>query len=142
MIHSNRRFGGAGRRIAPVLAIVFITFAVSAAIQQDPASGSLRGKVYVRDSNRALAGVQIVLDPVLMPNTPGDRVLSRVRTVISHGDGTFVLPHLMAGSYTLSAFTRAHSISGQQVTITEGSATEIFVTLDRSIAPLAVKEHQ
>ena len=131
------------RALSGIAALIFIALAISYSLRQDTPVGGLRGRAYTRDSNRRLAHVRITLVPVAANSTDDEEQdTPNVRYATTGVDGTFSLSHVPAGDYTISAVSRAHSISNTPITITEGSTTETTLSLDRSQSPLQVKLHQ
>lgn len=126
------------RRIAPIVALLGIGAAFRQVITEEIPVGQIRGHVTMTENNLPLGGVHVSLVPV---ENEGDEH-AFVRRAVSDENGLFKLAQVPAGSYNLSASTRAHSVNNAYVTVDEGSTSEPTLTLKRSESELALGSHQ
>jgi len=127
------------RRVAPLVALLAVGVLFRQAISEETPVGRIRGHVVMAENNQPLGGVHVSLVPV---ETEGDEEESGVRHAVTDERGGFKLAQVPAGSYHLSASTRAHNVKDTFVTVDEGGTSEPTLTLTRSESDLALGSHQ
>src|SRR5437762_1986334 len=129
------------RHAGAMVAIACILGALAYACSEDTPEGSIRGTVFVADTNRPLPGVKIYLEP---DSTPGHGYgygddARESRYTISGQDGHFSLSHVPAGGYYLSGSSRSHTVSQSPLSVEEGGETIAHLPLTRSQKDLEIK---
>ena len=129
-------------RIGSLIAFVGVVAAFAFTLAREAPVGSVRGKVFAKESDRALAEARIVVSPIF-PDNPDENVETpKTRVVYSNEKGEFSLSHVPAGDYELNASTRAHSAAGFHLSVQEGGATQTLVPMSRSESEMTVNTHQ
>lgn len=129
--------GGRPSSAAVLAALVCIAWAFGYVFSQETPVGSVRGQVILDDSNRPLAGVEIYLRPLKAKGRA-----RQVRYTLTGEDGKFLFTHVPAGTYNISATSRAHNASDTEITVDEGGTTPVILAMQRSESELAMKWHQ
>src|SRR5262249_46734840 len=104
---------------------------------QEPATGSVRGTVRLADSDQLFGEARIVLSP-----TGGYYRRDSSRKTWSRSVGTFVLPAVKEGAYSVSAYTESHHVDGGTIYVGEGETTHVELRLERSNPAIALSQHQ
>ncbi|MBN9501440.1 MAG: hypothetical protein BGO01_01330 [Armatimonadetes bacterium 55-13] len=94
-------------------------------ITEEVPLGGLSGKAVMKENGKPLEGVTIQIAP---PEDMSHEYV-RQRTVETDEDGRFNIRNLPAGTYTVWAYTRAHRLESQLLTIEEGKPTAVELTL-------------
>ena len=129
-------------RIGSLIAFVGVVAAFAFTLAREAPVGSVRGKVFAKESDRALAEARIVVSAIL-PDIPDENVETpKTRVVYSNKKGEFSLSHVPAGDYELNASTRAHSAASFRLSVQEGGATQTLVPMIRSESEMTVNTHQ
>lgn len=127
------------RPLSLVVAFLGVAWAIGYGIQADVPVGSLRGDVTMSENGKPLDGADIVVQPVY---TRGTGAATRTRYAVSHEGGKFTLAHVPAGDYVVSASSKSHSAREMDITVSEGTETQVSVQLTRSSPDLKIHQHQ
>ncbi len=110
--------------------------------QQKPV-GRVHGRALLDESGRPLAGVRITLVSENEDDEKNSETLARgvlrLRATTDK-DGEWELPHVLVGSYRLSAASRAHGAKERALFVNEDETTEVPLRLQRSQPDLQVSQ--
>ncbi len=148
-MNPNRKQSSFGRfiaavrpsHIAPIVALLGVGTALRYAISEETPVGRVKGHVLLAESRQPLGEVHVTLMPISAVNGV-DEEETHIRRAVSDEHGQFSLAQVPAGSYYLSASTRAHSVTNDYVTVDEGGTSEPTLMLTKSEPDLALGQHQ
>jgi hypothetical protein len=138
---------------ASLLAIAFVGASLAYEFVNETPTGRVAGSVYLAESDAPLADASVTLtalkskdrnpdmtEEASRPN--GDADIRERREVDTDEDGTFEIPHVPVGRYTVSATSDAHQSTDVDVTVTEAQTATTELKMTRSQPDLQVAEHQ
>lgn len=107
-------------------------------VTEEVAIGSLQGRVLMSSTRAPLENATVVLRPTSW--IPEDA--ARTRTAKSDKQGRFVVRNLVAGSYVIEAFSRAHQLTQTPIEVVEGSAATVDLELKPRLSELTLNMSQ
>lgn len=102
-----------------LLTFLWVVGGVAALIRSEAPRGRVVGKVVAAESGQALADVAVWFE-----HPRGSW------RIISKQDGSFELPNLPAGTYTVHAYAYAHRLEPTKVTLQEGETKSLLLALE------------
>lgn len=106
------------RVIALAMTCLFLVLLNTAANAQNPANGTIKGRVTAEDGT-------------LVPGV-GVRLKDSRKQTITHENGTYTLRNIAPGTYTVEAFVAGHDVISRSVTVTAGQTAEADFQLSAS----------
>ena len=119
-----------------LLALAAVTYALQFSIMQEQPTGNLAGKVTLSETGKPFSGAEIHLTYQGNSKNPAGE-----RFIKSDTDGRFSISHLLAGTWTVSASSRAHEVQVENVDVDEKGRSDITLAMHRNQADLAVGRH-
>ncbi len=137
--NSKLHKGVASARVLALLAAVGLAGALlSFGITEEVALGGISGKVTLRENGRTIEGAQIDISPT----EESDNEAARRRVLKTDKDGRFEISRLPAGDYTIYAYSKAHRLDSQRITVKEGAPTVLELAMKPDEPYLDIKTSQ
>lgn len=116
----------ASTRVLAILTAVGMAGALlSFGITEEVPLGGLSGKVTLKENGRAIEGTQVELSPTV----ESENEASRRRVLKTDKDGRFKVARIPAGDYTVYAYSKAHRLDEQRISIKEGEPTVLELAM-------------
>jgi len=112
-----------------LLTFLWVVGGLAALIRSEAPRGRVVGKVVAAESGQALADVAVWFE-----HPRGSW------RIVSKQDGSFELPNLPAGTYTVHAYAYAHRLEPTKVTLQEGETKSLLLALE-PVAPFLELVH-
>ena len=123
--------------IISVIAAIWCAAMLAYTFAQEPAVGSVQGRVVGVDTGRPIGNAQVYIWQDAGPY--GERTNRSTRT---KRDGTFRMSDLPAGNYSMNVQARAHSLSNPAVSVREGRTENFNLELTPAAPSLQLYIHQ
>ncbi|HEY3283351.1 MAG TPA: MG2 domain-containing protein [Armatimonadota bacterium] len=154
---SSRRQGGfiavLARLLAPGQALSLLVglglciALLAQGVTEEVPLGAVRGTVVMAENGRPLPGATLYLRPKVKEGQQEDPTLDpayrpRTRMLKSDAEGRFHLSRLLAGTYTLEASAKAHSLEEKTIQVAEGEPQPLTLTMKPQDPYLDLYENQ
>jgi len=122
---STTRAAASARLIALLFAVGLAGMLLAFGITTEVPLGGFSGKTVMSENGKPLPDVTIQLTPV----SSGDNGAMRYREDETDEDGAFEITNVVAGDYTVAAYSKSHKLEEQRVTVKEGKPTEMVLSM-------------
>lgn len=131
-----------------IIVVLAVGTALAFSLAQETPTGRVRGRVLLPESGKSLRGVRVVLTPdtsmqfTFDADAPPQPERLRVRRTKTDEDGEFVLSQVPAGFYRVTAYSKAHHVDDQLLSVEEDETATSDLHLKRSQPDLQLAQQQ